>query len=327
MDAGANLQILLVSAVVAVLVTRTYLGLTGYPRMGGGSLHIAHLLFGGLLMLAGLVVLVALIGKRARRLASIVGGLGFGLFIDELGKFITADNDYFFQPTIALIYVVFVVLFLAFRAIERRSLSSEELLVNAAAMLCEVILGGATRAEIVRASRLLDRSGCQGPLADALRHAIDSATRVPERRSLVALGAARAWHAYDRLLQWSGFQRAIWLVFVGQACVGLVTTTSFAWAAVQDGAPMFRSLAQNTLGTSVLSLALVVIGVARLPTSRLAAYRWFEPSVLISVFFTQVIMFWQDQMTALGGLGWDLALLGVLRYGIRQEEARLVTER
>lgn len=312
---------------MAVLVTRLYLSLTGYPRVGGGTLHIAHLLWGGLLMLTALVVLVALIGKHAKRVAAIIGGLGFGLFLDELGKFVTADNDYFFQPTIALIYVVFIVLFLAFRAIERRSLSSEELLVNTADMLCEVLLGGATRAEVARAQRLLDRSGITGPLADALRDAIESAKRVPESRSAIAAGAARAWHVYDRLLQWSQFPRAIWLVFVAQACVGLITTATFGWAALQNGAPMFRSLAQNTLGTSLLSLALVLIGVARLPRSRLAAYHWFERSVLISVFFTQVIIFWQDQLTALGGLLWDLALLAVLRFGIRQEEARVVTEK
>ena len=323
-DAGGNLQILLVSAVVAVLGTRLYLTLMGYPRVGSGSLHIAHLLWGGLLMLVAQVVLVALLGKHAKRWAAAIGGLGFGLFVDELGKFVTADNDYFFQPAVALIYVVFIVLFLVFRAIERRSLSSYELLVNAADMLREVILGGATRAEIVRARRLLDRSGCDGPLAAALREAIDSATRAPERKSFIAVAAARAWRTYDKLLAWPGFQRAIWLVFVVQACVGLATGATFAWAAAHDSAP---SVEQNTLATSIVSLALVFVGVARLPSARLAAYRWFERSVLISVFFTQVILFWQDQFTALGGLAWDLVLLAVLRYGIRQEEARLVTEK
>lgn len=296
----------------------------GYPRIGGGSLHIAHLLWGGFLMLAALVVLVVTLGKRPKRWAAVIGGLGFGLFVDELGKFVTADNDYFFQPAIALIYVVFIVLFLVFRVIERRSLSSYELLVNAADMLREVILGGATRAEVVRARRLLDRSGCDGPLAEALREAIDSATHAPEHKSAIAAAAARAWRTYDRLLEWPGFQRATWLVFVAQACVGLITAAAFALAAVRDSAPLVE---RNTLATSVVSLLLVLVGVARLPSSRLAAYRWFERSVLISVFFTQVLLFWQDQLTALGGLGWDLVLLVVLRYGIRQEEARLVTEK
>jgi hypothetical protein len=319
-DAGANLQVLLVSSVVAVLLTRLYLGLTGYPRIGSGPLHVAHLLWGGLLMLASLVALLSLLGKRAKRWGAVLGGLGFGLFVDELGKFVTADNDYFFQPTIALIYVVFIVLFLVFRGIERRSLSPDELLVNAADMVREVLLGGATRAEVVRARRLLDRSGSEGPVVDGLRQAIVGATRAPEQVSPIASVAGWAWRTYDRLLEWPWFQRAIWVVFVAQAVIGLLAAAVIGWAAVSD-VPM-PVQQQTTLVTTLVSLVLVLIGVARLPTSRLAAYRWFERSVLISVFFTQVIVFWHDQLAGLGGLFWDLALLTTLRFLIHQEEAR-----
>jgi hypothetical protein len=233
-DAGGNLQVLLVAAVVAVLVTRLYLNVTGYPRVGSGEVHIAHLLWGGLFMLAALVVLLSLLGKHAKRWAAVLGGLGFGLFVDELGKFVTADNDYFFQPAVALIYVLFVLLFLVFKAIERRSLSADELLINAADMLREVVMGGATRAEVVRARRLLDRSGCEGPLAEGLRDAIDAATRVPERSSRFASAAVWAWRSYDHLLDWPWFPRAIWLVFVGQAVLGIITASAIAWAALFD---------------------------------------------------------------------------------------------
>jgi hypothetical protein len=312
-----------VSAVTAVLLTRLYLSLTGYPRVGAGPLHIAHLLWGGLLMLAALVLALAFLGKRAKRVAALLGGLGFGLFVDEIGKFVTSDNDYFFQPAIALIYILFIVMFLAFRAIERQSLSAQELLVNAADMLREVVLGGATRAEVARARLLLRRSGFQGPLEQSLREAVDSAARVPERKAPISVVAGWAWRTYDRLLEWPWFHRAIWLVFVVQAVVGLFATAAVAWATMHAEAPPG---VQSTLFTSTLSLALVLVGVARLPRSRLDAYRWFERSLLISILFTQVIIFWEDQLTALSGLFWDLALLGVVRYLIHQETVRFVTE-
>jgi hypothetical protein len=316
--------VLLVSAVTAVLVTRLYLSMTGYPRVGAGPLHIAHLLWGGLLMLAAQILLLSALGNRAKRIAAIVGGLGFGLFVDEIGKFVTSDNDYFFRPAIALIYVLFILLFLVFRAIERRSLSPQEALVNAADMLVDIILGGATRAEIARTRWLLRRSGEEGPVVEGLREAVAGATRAVEHPSRLNRIAVWAWRTYDRLLLWPRFQRALWVVFVGQAVFGVLAAVAVGWTAMTAGGP---DSWPATLLSSSVSLVFVLIGVRQLPRSRLSAYRWFERSVLISVFFTQVILFWQDQLAALGGLFWDLLLLSVLRFLIHQEAARIVTER
>src|SRR5438445_1712010 len=200
-EAGAYLQGFLVAAVAAVLVTRLLLEMTGFPRLGGGGLHVAHMLWGGLLMLVALILLLAVIGKRTKRLAALIGGAGFGLFIDELGKFITADNNYFFLPTVALIYTLLVLLFLSFRAVERRSLSRGEALANAADMLRELVLGGATEAEIQRALSLLDRSEVDGPFADGLREAVAGAARASANgQPPLARAAARAWRFYDGLI-------------------------------------------------------------------------------------------------------------------------------
>src|SRR6185369_15433338 len=100
---------------------RFYLKVTGYPQISPEGFHIAHMLFGGFLMLIALLLVFSFLSRAAVHLAAIIGGLGFGTFIDELGKFITSDNNYFFQPTIAIIYVIFVLLFLLSRALESRS--------------------------------------------------------------------------------------------------------------------------------------------------------------------------------------------------------------
>src|SRR3954453_23468536 len=87
----------LVSTVGAIFAIRTYLHLTGYPQIGGGGLHIAHMLWGGLLMLVALMLLLGVLNQRAQWAGAIRGGLGGGTFLDELGKFITRDNNSFFQ--------------------------------------------------------------------------------------------------------------------------------------------------------------------------------------------------------------------------------------
>jgi hypothetical protein len=96
-------ETLLVVAISTVLVVRLYLAGTGYPEVGGGGFHFAHVLWGGLLMLVVAIVLVTLLGRPALRFGAVAAGVGFGLFIDEVGKLVTADDDYFFQPALAII--------------------------------------------------------------------------------------------------------------------------------------------------------------------------------------------------------------------------------
>jgi hypothetical protein len=80
------LDTVLVCAVLTILIVRTQLYLTNYPQLGGHGLHIAHLLWGGLLMLISIGALLAFISPGIRQVAAVTGGIGLGLFIDELGS-------------------------------------------------------------------------------------------------------------------------------------------------------------------------------------------------------------------------------------------------
>src|SRR2546427_6027103 len=160
LDAGKLLESFLVSAVAAFLGVRFFLGVTAYPRLGGGGLHIAHMLWGGTLMVAAVLLLLSNLGQRIRRAAAVVAGLGFGLFIDELGKFITSDNNYFYRPAIALIYVVFVLLFLWWRSLERHRVWDEQTyLANALMLLQDAALHDLDPTEKYHLVRWLRQSG------------------------------------------------------------------------------------------------------------------------------------------------------------------------
>lgn len=98
----------LVAFAVAVIFTRAFLQLTGFPQLGNSVLHIAHALWGGLLLFIAVLLPLALANRWAFQASAILSGLGIGLFIDEVGKFITQANDYFFAPSLSLIYAFFL---------------------------------------------------------------------------------------------------------------------------------------------------------------------------------------------------------------------------
>jgi hypothetical protein len=108
MKAENYLLVILLSFAASVSVTRLFLELTGYPQLGGGSLHIAHVLWGGLLLFIAALLPLILSNRWALYVSAILTGVGVGLFIDEVGKFITQTNDYFYPPAAPIIYAFFL---------------------------------------------------------------------------------------------------------------------------------------------------------------------------------------------------------------------------
>jgi hypothetical protein len=67
---------------------------------------------------------------------------------------------------------------------------------------------------------------------------------------------------------------------------------------------------------------MIVIGVLTLSKSRLQAYSWFKRAILVSIFLTQVFLFYIQQLLALGTLLLNLLVLIALNIliGTRQQE-------
>lgn len=118
---GAERYILLslVSFAASVIFTRTFLQLTGYPQLGNSQLHIAHVLWGGLLLFIASLLPLILSNRWALNTSAILSGVGVGLFIDEVGKFITQTNDYFYPPAAPIIYTFFLLTVLMYLTVRR----------------------------------------------------------------------------------------------------------------------------------------------------------------------------------------------------------------
>jgi len=113
--------LLLIAAFGASVVgTRLFLQATGYPQIGGATLHIAHLLWGGLCLFIAIAMYLTLANHWTYNASAIIGGIGIGLFIDEVGKFITRTNDYFYPLAAPIIYGFFLITVLAYLYLRQR---------------------------------------------------------------------------------------------------------------------------------------------------------------------------------------------------------------
>ena len=134
----APAEAFVIIAVATILITRLYLQLTGYPQVGGGNLHIAHALYGGALMMLALLFGWLLLGFGARLTGVVMGGIGLGLFLDEVGKFVTKTNNYFYGPATEIMYILIVFVLVATRVLhDIRPPSPQECLASATAIAAD----------------------------------------------------------------------------------------------------------------------------------------------------------------------------------------------
>ncbi|HJU87211.1 MAG TPA: hypothetical protein VJ788_07595 [Gemmatimonadota bacterium] len=332
-------ELFLVASVSTVLIVRLALHLTGYPSVGGDLLHFAHVLWGGLLMLAALIAALSFLDRPAMQIAAVAGGIGFGLFIDEIGKFVTRSHDYFFQPAVALIYVVFVVVFLIVHTIHRpRKSTSEEYLLNALRELQELARGDLDMREMERAQSYLSRSDPAHPLVASLKGTLERIEPLPWLGFPVWRRArSRISDTYRRLASARGFDAAVIAFFVGQLLLKLaygamlIFVVGLGWRQVLDirfvGRVAERMVELSPLEVAQLAASglagwFVLMGVVRIGASRVAAYRMFERAIVTSILLVQVFSFYSDQFAALVELVFNLTILALVRAAIAAEEAR-----
>lgn len=311
-------EIFLVAAVVTVLIIRAILMATGYPQLGGGGLHVAHVLWGGLLMLAGLLVLFLRLGAPSLRLGALLAGVGFGFFIDEIGKFVTSDVNYFFQPAVAMIYVVFVAIAIVLAVVRQRMRVDERTALANALALFDVAINdpaaGDTRQQVLA---LLDSADPNEPLVPLMRDRVRAADAAAGDTSTwwqqVRMRIARA---YVGVADSVWFPRAVTLLF---AVIALSTIVLTAFIFLEPGDISFTEWIQLT-GT-VVTAVLIAIGLFALRKSRLRAYRWFERGILVDLLVTEVFLFYHSPGTAFIGVAVDIALLVAIRMASRHEVA------
>ncbi|NLE21405.1 MAG: hypothetical protein GX624_01285 [Actinobacteria bacterium] len=316
-----DFEVFFVISIATILLVRMILAATGWPQLGGGKIHFAHLLWGGAGMLLAFILFMAMQGRLWTFLATLSAGIGFGLFLDELGKFITSDNDYFFQPAVAIMYVLFVVLFFVFRWLGRvEKMGPQTALVNSFDFAKEAVMRAMSRAERDEALYVLGRADQSDPLVQAL-------TRVLRDEQTSDSGPTAAQRAWGRVRSWwvdlvgkHWFRSTILLVFIFTTLAWLLNPISY----LSDD----TDITAMDLGGMLAGMATgicTVLGIVRWRASKLLAYRWFERGALIAILIGEFFSFYQYQVWAIFGLVWMLAVLAVIRSMVGIELAAAAT--
>jgi len=330
-SAGEYLDLFLVTAVSAVVFIRLFLKLTGFPTLGGESLHVAHVLWGGLLMLAAIILLFSFLNRFSRKLAAVLGGAGFGAFIDEAGKFLTHDNDYFFRPTPAVIYVVFILTYLAIRSITRRRHATQtELVVNALREAGQAAIGDINHEERDRALEYLAECDPSDRLVARLKDILENSDAVGAAAGDPLVRARRAaYRFYWSLTGIRWFGPALIAFFVCRLVVEIFHAVSVivfhkSWMQLLAGGGSIEKLGSDTTTItyfdvsmilfSALEAVLVAAGAWLVRRSRAAAYGMFQKSILVSIFFIQPLLFYRDQWGALLGFSFNILVFLALRF-------------
>src|SRR4030042_5557922 len=85
----------LLSFAASLSLTRLFLNLSGFPQLGNQQIHIAHVLWGGLLLFLAALLPLIYANRRLYSATAVLAGVGIGLFIDGVGQVITQPHVHF----------------------------------------------------------------------------------------------------------------------------------------------------------------------------------------------------------------------------------------
>lgn len=314
----------MVWALMSLLGTRLFLELSNYPQIGGGSWHIAHVVWGGLLMCSSIILMLSYQGKRARELGAILGGVGVGLFIDELGKYISSENDYFFEPAVMFIYVFFIILFLTYRYLEReRRVDDRNLLSQALARLEEVVENDLEKREREEVIGKLNKvvEGGKYPIAMKIKEGVEESL-VIEDKDQNKLQKTWFWlrrSIYRRIFKRKLVMRVLLLLAAAYLLSNIwdfvYLTVNFSkikileWWEIEMGidkdieTKMFLAMSFFNLITG-LFFGLGIWKVWR--RKRRSGIYFFQLGLLINIFLSSVFKFYFEQVSAVFGLAFSI---------------------
>lgn len=196
-------------------------------------------------------------------------------------------------------------------------------------------MGSLSADERDQALQYLSRADSRDPLVPQLRHILYEADPGPSTGPSFYAQAREAFLAgYRRLAALRGFTTAIVTFFVALLIAKIAQAGLLVFAEHVTPEELLRirflsgSMGERTasawgqLTASMISALFVAAGLLWIRKSRLMAFRMFQRSVLVSIFLTQVFLFYREQWAALSGLVFNILIFLALHFMIERERSR-----
>lgn len=347
--AARNIFLLTVSFTASVLATRAFLALTGYPQIGDETLHIAHVLWGGLILGVGALLPLIYGNTWIYGISSVFSGIGLGLFFDEVGKFLTQTNDYFFRPAAPIIYVLFLVMLYVYASVRRGDHGPRERLHYALWAMQEIVDGDLDvweKAELEE--RLRDIIG-EAEVPDVRLLAVELLDFVRQEADVIEPPKRPVQNWFQGV--WRFIETRIltqtmlrWALFIGTGLLGvlaLINMITLVGALINQNEMFLQDVvsgyrirtAQESIWFTVMAALDGVVGVLLLigavsfllGKDRLATWAALT-GILLSLTGSNVLVFYFEQFVASISAGIDLLLLLGLNF-YRRRFLRRMTRR
>jgi uncharacterized membrane protein YwzB len=282
-DRSSQLMVIvLVSCALTVALTRLFLALTGYPQIGGSRFHLAHALWGGLALFFAGVIAVTVQSRGATVIVALLTGVGFGLFVDEVGKFITQENDYFFPLAAPIVYASLLVILLLTELTRRHQLRSPRAHLVAAISLSQTVADGtATHDEItamqnhIRQARTGSLDDASAALLDGIEASMALADRVQNRYAFAARAVRRTRGLVASWLPANRARRLARLAMAFFAVVGFVQLALLIGSAfTSEGLRQALTVRDQPVGEFAQTV-LVITWVLNIVVMALAGITWW----------------------------------------------------
>ena len=336
-NAVQYMLISLLSFAASVTFVRTYLTLTGYPQIGNATLHISHVLWGGLILYIAAILPLIYLNPKVYSIVAILSGVGVGLFVDEVGKFITQQYDYFFAAAAPIIYIFFLVVVILVLMVRRsETMDGRDKLVQALEILREQLYRPLESSEKERFEREMNELVENDPdrlhqnIASNLLAIMRSDLRIPPETS-------PAWwlRIVERVERWLTENRLRQLLALGMLLLGLLsfknplqvwlgvdkpTSAILAFLTAHSGRQIAPGEAQALfnarLGLEVLvGLVFLVSAVLFVAGKKRLAISLGFLCLLVTLTVLDLLLFYFEQFSTAITVGFQfLVLLAVMHY-------------